>query len=334
MPEKVENRKIMKSHSIFRRPCRSQILRHAVAILPLVLLIGFVGCDSVRVVDDAAKKGDLEAVKTLLSHHPDLISSKDKDGMTPLEFAAMSGRKDLVELLLAKGARVDSKDTSCGRMPLHYAWNASVAELLLNQKAEIGARGRGGETPLFMAVSFGHKDVVELLLAHGADASARINNGETPLFATENMEMAELLLAHGADVNAKDNFDGTPLHQVSLTAKAEWLIANHADISAKNRNGETPLHTAARSCAEDAVRVLLAHGADVNARDNEGRTPLHRAAEWGYKSVVELLVANKADVNAKDNQGETPSALAEAKGRVNWASQQVAEWLRQHGGQE
>jgi ankyrin repeat protein len=45
--------------------------------------------------------------------------------------------------------------------------------------------------------------------------------------------------------------------------------------------------------------------------------------------VAELLLANKAEVNAKDNRGNTPLHLAAAKGHKD-----VAELLRQHGGQE
>jgi cytohesin len=310
------------------------ILRLAAFVLVMVALIGLVGCNKVRAIDDAVKRGDLETVKALLKNHPDLVSSKDKDGWTPLEFAAMFGHKDMVELLLAKGADVNSKDTACGRTPLHYARNESVAELLLTNKAEVDARGKGGETPLFMVVLFGHKDVVESLLAHGADVNAKINNGETPLYGVQNKETAELLLAHGAGVNVKDNIGETPLHKAWNTAITELLLTNHADVNAKNKNGETPLHTVARSGLKDIVEVLLAHGADVNAKDNQGRTPLHDAAECGWQDVVELLVANKADVNAKDNKAETPMFLAESKGQINWTSKKVAEWLRQHGGQE
>ena len=49
----------------------------------------------------------------------------------------------------------------------------------------------------------------------------------------------------------------------------------------------------------------------------------------GNLVVVELLLTNKADVNAKDNDGETPLHVAVAR-----AHNDVADMLRQHGGQE
>ena len=53
------------------------------------------------------------------------------------------------------------------------------------------------------------------------------------------------------------------------------------------------------------------------------------AAVNGNKDVAELLLASKADVNAKTNRGLTPLGLALDKDH-----QEVAEFLRRHGGEE
>jgi hypothetical protein len=54
-------------------------------------------------IDDAAQNGDLEKVKALLKDNPDLVSSKDKWGRTPLHLAARNGHKDVAELLRQYG---------------------------------------------------------------------------------------------------------------------------------------------------------------------------------------------------------------------------------------
>ena len=87
-------------------------------------------------VHDAAAGGDLEKVKALLKDNPDLVSSKDTNGWTPLHWAAA----------------IDHND---------------VAELLLANKAEVNATDTDGETPLHMVVAAEHKDVAELLRQHG-----------------------------------------------------------------------------------------------------------------------------------------------------------------------
>ncbi|KAF3925690.1 Ankyrin-1 [Arthrobotrys entomopaga] len=63
--------------------------------------------------------------------------TKDKDGLTPLSYAARKGFKSVVELLLEKGANRESKD--------HL-----------------------GRTPLLFAAEKGYEEIVKLLLAKGA----------------------------------------------------------------------------------------------------------------------------------------------------------------------
>ena len=43
------------------------------------------------------------------------MNAKDQDGRTPLLFAAHSGHKEIVELLIAKGADVNVKDAVGGK---------------------------------------------------------------------------------------------------------------------------------------------------------------------------------------------------------------------------
>src|SRR5476649_610567 len=101
--------------------------------LVAAVLIGFAGCSQNGAIHDAAKAGDLEKVKALLSAHPDLINSKDTNGITLLYIAAYHGNKDLAEFLLAN-------------------------------QAEVNARDDFGDTPLNCAALRNHRDVAKLLL--------------------------------------------------------------------------------------------------------------------------------------------------------------------------
>ena len=69
---------------------------------------------------EAAREGDLEQVKALLKDNPDLVFCKDSYGMSPLHWAASSGRKNVAEFLLANKAQIDSRD-NIGQTPLHLA---------------------------------------------------------------------------------------------------------------------------------------------------------------------------------------------------------------------
>ena len=133
-------------HSFFYGVCHSPISRLAAVLLVALALSCLAACGRKDVgggdIHNAAKAGDLEKVKALLKDHPDLVFNKDNDGRSPLHWAANSGHKDVVELLLTNKAEVNAKDNN-GGTPLLYAtagnrWN--VAQLLLANKAEVNAK--------------------------------------------------------------------------------------------------------------------------------------------------------------------------------------------------
>ena len=99
----------------------------------------------------------------------------ETDGLL-LHNAARNGHKEIVELLIAKGADVDAKDED-------------------------------GWTPLHWAVVNGHEETVELLLANGSDVNAKDNDGETPLDWADG-EIANLLRKHGGKTGEELKAEG------------------------------------------------------------------------------------------------------------------------------
>ena len=56
-----------------------------------------------------------------------------------MHHAAVSGRKEIVELLIANGADVNAKD-DVGTTPLHHAITKEIAELLITNGADVNAK--------------------------------------------------------------------------------------------------------------------------------------------------------------------------------------------------
>jgi|GEM_PF-6435518 len=83
---------------------------------------------------------------------------------------------------------------------------------LLDQGADINAKGNTGATALMMACWWGHVDIVRLLLDRGANVNAKGLDGYTALMEAARygrFEIAELLLEKGAHVNARTSMGKT-----------------------------------------------------------------------------------------------------------------------------
>lgn len=110
------------------------------------------------------------------------------------------------------------------------------------------------ETPLHIAVRYGHKEVAELLLNEGANVNAVERRKWTLLHTavrSGKVEVAELLLDRGANVNAVDNIDMTPLHFAVKYVQeelVELLLEKGASVNAVDKKGRTPLSIVATGC--------------------------------------------------------------------------------------
>ena len=116
-----------------------------------------------------AIRDDSPEVTAVLLASPALkVDLANVAGETPLMMAALRGKLELTEKLIAMGAKIQRE----GWTPLHYAAtgpNVAVVALLLDLGAQIDARAPNGNTPLMMAANFGDEESVKLLLKRGAD---------------------------------------------------------------------------------------------------------------------------------------------------------------------
>ena len=119
---------------------------------------------------------------------PNLCCSGNDE--SALGLACRRGDADLVEALLAHGARADGVESHDGELPferpLAVAGSGRAARLLLRAGADVHAPNRYGERPLHWLVGAHHRDrpqlaALALVLRAGADPLARARNGLTPL---------------------------------------------------------------------------------------------------------------------------------------------------------
>jgi len=98
----------------------------------------------------AVKKGDLAAIRQRLDQGGDVSAADAKFGVTPLDWAAMRGDTDVVQLLIDRGADVNgsNKDGSTALHGAAFLGRARVAELLIRKGAHTEVRNIRRETPL------------------------------------------------------------------------------------------------------------------------------------------------------------------------------------------
>jgi ankyrin repeat protein len=86
---------------------------------------------------DAIRQGDAQNIERLLSQTPALLETRNDQGETPLVTAARNGKREVVELLLEKGAEVNAVDESGKNAWYHAAFNGyqEIAHLLVEHGA-------------------------------------------------------------------------------------------------------------------------------------------------------------------------------------------------------
>ncbi len=282
----------------------------------------------------AVKHGQLEVVRLLLELGMDvdertLLQELEEPTLSwgaPLWHAAWTGRRDIAELLLDRGADPNANLYASG-WPLSRAYargDEAMKQLLIERGAEpkphlvaqahdvAGARRlleadaseQVAEDLCWSACDSGCPSIVELALPRldlpPSDPrwnwfliqpvrGVGDNTGALPAATTdERLRCLKLLLQHGVDPNVA-------------------------------RMGQTALHfTAARhGVPDEADRVrfaamLVDHGARLDLRDDLLKsTPLGWACRWGREELVASLMAHGAPVNEPDAEPwATPLAWA------------------------
>lgn len=266
-----------------------------------------------------------DVAKMLVEHGVPLTSGTGRQEISALHRAARLGKTEIVELLLCKGALVNS-----------FSYSESVR-----------ATDDDAYTPLMLACdSYAtirqHQEILEspwaletMLLLHGADINAStpehqrtalhhaiFNSNADPLFIN-------FLCESGADVNAQDKWGMTPymyccLHDKTILAAVLQVYGVNRslrnvygytadEISCMHRGSDFPEWASAafqsyvklrRLCSHaegfdtSTANQLLPHLTDINTPDATGRTLLSVAVGQRNVEAVRWLLSKGANPNA------------------------------------
>jgi ankyrin repeat protein len=128
----------------------------------------------------AIQKGSTRVSQVLISSPQLQVNHPNPSDETPLMLAALKHQESLVDSLIRRGADVNRQ----GWTPLHYAattGHLGIIRTLLEHHAYIDAESPNGTTPLMMSAYYGNPESTKLLLEEGADPLIRNHNGLTAL---------------------------------------------------------------------------------------------------------------------------------------------------------
>lgn len=213
----------------------------------------------------------------------DVEGDKTK-GVKPLLAAAGTGNAENIEVLIARGAKVNA--------PSKY--NVPIFSGSTELTVEVGERA------LHCSAKSGELQATRTLLRAGAEPTCFDAKGCTPISlaaagpSTEGqfLEVARALIEAGADATVANNVGRIPLHGAAHEGNVDMidLLLSEAPhtINVSSKAGETPLYVAALGGSGEAVSRLLAAGAVHSSF--LAACPLIVAAQHGNEDAVRVLI--------------------------------------------
>ncbi|KAF3926556.1 Ankyrin-3 [Arthrobotrys entomopaga] len=279
----------------------------------------------------AAKAGSESCVIKLLSSGAK-ASAEDRDRCTPLHLASEQGNRIVVrELVKHRTVRLNAK-TKRGYTPLHsavIASNVTAVSLLLEAGASSDIASTAGRLPLSYASD---GEMVQVLLLHGVDPFMKMNGGWSALHwavQEQRVNAVAALLDAGLKASETDSEGRNALH-MAVTAQdyetVKFILekdksANDLPVQDRNRH-TTPLHIATEKGDEKMVHLLLDYGAEARF---DGFSPLNIAATLGRLDLVKLFHEKGQDLNVIGADGLPLDSAALSK------NLQLVRYLVEHG---
>ncbi|MEI8054813.1 MAG: ankyrin repeat domain-containing protein, partial [bacterium] len=260
-----------------------------------------------------------------------------------LNWAAVNNYNEIVDIVLARGADINQRD-SAGKSALIYAAENNHPNIALKLLEKSQFSPNEAEHILNWAIVNDYDEIIKAVIKNskinniGAIMYAAANNhkgineqdsnGATALIlAAQNGHLdtvKALLQNQNVDVNKHTKDGATALifaAQNGYLDIVNTLLKNQkVEIDKPANNGATALILAASNNHPDIVEALLQNSRTVtiNKQNINGTTALMYAAQKGYLDIVNTLLKNqKVEIDKPANNGATALILAALNGHLD-----------------
>ena len=282
--------------------------------------------------------GNFTIVKQLLlAHQYNDQSLINENGNTLLHSACISGRLDIVQVLVEDMNYDINRKNKMGNTPLHVAieWGSiKIAMYLLKKGCTINSVNELGQSPLYLSVLHERRSIFNLLLDMKVDINITTSDSEeSPLHIAcccDSAEFAILLLQFDQQNchNFVDAYGDTPLFNACRVENTNLeLIELMIRKGCKSRfvntiTKDTPIHIACRRGRIDIMKILLNDGVQgpVNQCNYVEMSLLHLACYNDDVEMVDFLLSNNiCEVNSLDILGFAPLHIAASRNMISIA---------------
>ena len=229
--------------------------------------------------------------------------------MTPLMLAASKGHVKVMELLVKKGAKLDTishaddvnsySDKSVSTLMTAACRNqVEAVKTLIRLGASVNLQNKNGSSALLLACKCKsiNTEIVNVLLSNGATwVEGSFGSPLRAVIDNGNVDVAKILLKAGATVFNSDLYEACRKGNLAMV-KALLQSCSTDEINKLPDDWWLPIMVASSRGDDDMVELLLHHGADIDAESMDGKYALLLAIEKGRVSTVELLLRKGAKV--------------------------------------
>ncbi|PWA80880.1 Ankyrin repeat-containing protein [Artemisia annua] len=233
---------------------------------------------------------------------------------------------------LSRNRTMEKRDDTSLHIAIRAGDIISAMEILssLNEqelKELLSKMNQSGETPLYVAVEYGHVDLVREMMKYydSETAAIKAKNGFDAFHIAAkqgDLEVLKVLMEAQSELSMTcDQANTTALHTAAEQGHIEvvkfLLEKNSSTATIAKSNLKTALHSCARKGHLEVMKALLEKVPEIATRaDKKGQTALHMAAKGQNVDIInELIAADNGLINMVDKKENTALHIATRKGR-------------------